>query len=131
MEQLFGGLEGVNVAGGRLYVCSFVPNGSSAPTSLKGQGVSSVAYVTGSIWKLTLADSNFTRLLWADARIQAAAGGSGAGFDTEIDATNTSMANGTIAFASLNTSRAREDIAGDANSVVYVSFIVSKNPLDA
>jgi len=130
MEQVLGQTEGVNAYGARDYMVSFAPNGSSDPTALHGYGVTSVKYASGSIWKIQLDDSNFTRILAWGGKFQAAAAGSGLGCDVELDATNTNLATGVIAFASLNTSRARADVTGDANCVVSVWFKLSKHPLD-
>jgi hypothetical protein len=127
LEQLLFDPEGINAQGSRIYVASFVPNNTGTPTSLTGYGVTSVAYAATGIFKLQLDDSNFKCLLNASGFVQAAAGGAGDGFQLNLDATNTSLANGVIAFVLLNTSNARAALAGDANCRVYVRFELSKH----
>jgi hypothetical protein len=131
VEQLLGEITGINAFGAREYVCSFVPNGTGTPTGLKGFGVTGVTYAATGLWLVQLADANFLRLLWADGIFAEAAGGNAVGWGVEVDFTNTNLATGVIAFASINTSRARAALTPSANTTVYLSFMLTKDSLDA
>lgn len=114
---------------------SFAPNGSSTPTSILGKFVSSVTYMTGSIYLVQFATTTFGSLHAFLPFMQNAASGSGQGFRLEVDATNTNLsASGgpILALASVNSSGARADIAADANcrvgGVAYFSTNTTANP---
>ena len=127
-EDMLKDAAGCNADGARTYYVSFRPNGSSAPTVYYGQGISAVAYVTGSIIKFTFTDDRgWLRMLNFTQGIKCAAGGAGQGFHLELDTTNTDTDNGIVAVAICNGSGTRADIASDANTMAFFSFVVSKD----
>lgn len=117
---------GCNAQGARRYMLSFRPNGSSDPTVYHGLGISAIAYVSGSIIKITMTDGGWVRILSYKWGFQSPASGPAQGFTIELDSTNTSADNGVLAFALVNASGTRADIASDANTMAYVEVVVSK-----
>jgi len=117
----------------RVYYLSWAPNGSSAPDTTDsryfGKGATSVAYVTGSIIKFTMADGNFGRILHYTWGVQGAAAGAQQGFTLELNTTNTDItaAAATLAFTLVNTSGTAADVAATAGARFYVQVVLSKN----
>lgn len=102
--------RGINGDGVILVAGSFAPNGSSAPTAIKGKYISSIAYASGSLWQIQFVDS-YAAILGAGFMLQGAAGWSGQGFTVEIDYTTTVITSGLLVLRSLNTSGTAADIA--------------------
>jgi len=115
----------------RAYYFSWAPNGSSDPDTTDsryfGKGASACNYVTGSIIKFTLIDSNFLRIIHFTWGVMGAAAGAQQGFTLELDSTNTDLAAGVLAFALVNASGTRADVAATAGARFYVQTVLSKD----